>query len=68
MYQQNCVFCHGSDGKGDHGGASLVAVTDLASATETVNAGRNNMPAFRTTLTPDEIRDVTAYVVRGLSK
>jgi predicted dehydrogenase len=37
-------------------------------ATETVTDGRNNMPAFRTTLTPDEIRDVTAYVVRGLSK
>jgi alcohol dehydrogenase (cytochrome c) len=67
-YQQACVFCHGSDGKGDHGGASLVAVTDLAGAMQTVTAGRNNMPSFRTTLTPDEIRDVSAYVIGGLTK
>src|SRR5213075_1076469 len=67
-YQQACVFCHGTDGKGDHGGASIVAVTDLALATQTVTAGRNNMPAFKTTLSPDEIRDVTAYVVRALGK
>jgi len=68
VYTQACVFCHGTDGKGDHGGASLAAVTDLAAAMQTVTAGRNNMPPFRTTLTPDEIRDVSAYVVQALAK
>jgi quinohemoprotein ethanol dehydrogenase len=68
VYQQACVFCHGTDGKGDHGGASLVAVTDLAVAAQTVSTGRNSMPAFRTTLSPEEIRDVTAYVVKALGK
>jgi len=67
-YQQACVYCHGTDGKGDHGGASLVAVTDLAAAMQTVTAGRNNMPPFLTTLTPDEIRDVSAFVIGGLAK
>jgi quinohemoprotein ethanol dehydrogenase len=68
VYQQACVFCHGTDGKGDHGGASIVAVRDLAAAMQTVTAGRNNMPSFRATLTADEIRDVSAYVVGGLLK
>ena len=68
LYTQACVFCHGTDGKGDHGGASLVAVTDLTAAMQTVTAGRNNMPSFSATLTPDEIRDVTAYVIGGLAK
>ncbi len=30
LYEQACVFCHGADGKGDHGGAPLVGVKDLA--------------------------------------
>jgi mono/diheme cytochrome c family protein len=63
LFEQACVFCHGTDGKGDHGGASLVAVTDLAAAMRTVTAGRNTMPPFGTTFTPQQIRDVSAYIV-----
>jgi mono/diheme cytochrome c family protein len=62
------VFCHGEDGKGGHGGgASLGSTTDLAAAIQTVTAGRNSMPPFRATLTPEQIRDVSAYVVEVLA-
>ena len=67
IYEQACVFCHGTDGKGDHGGASLVAVRDLEAAMQTVTAGRNTMPSFRTAFTPDQIRDVSAYIVGALA-
>ena len=62
-YTQSCVFCHGTDGKGDHGGAPLTDVKDLAFAVQTVTAGRNTMPPFGTAFTPEQIRDVSAFVV-----
>ena len=68
LYQQACVICHGADGKGGHGGgAPLVAVNDVAAAIQTVTAGRNTMPPFSTTFTPEQIRDVSAYVVEALA-
>jgi alcohol dehydrogenase (cytochrome c) len=63
LYEQSCVFCHGTDGKGDHGGAPLAAVKDFAAAMQTVTEGRNNMPPFSTLFTPEQIRDVSAYIV-----
>ena len=67
LYEQACVFCHGADGKGDHGGAPLLAVKDLAAAMQTVTAGRNSMPPFRTSFTPEQIRDVSGYVIDVLA-
>jgi mono/diheme cytochrome c family protein len=68
LYEQACVLCHGADGKGGHGvGAPLVGVTDLASAMQTIATGRNTMPGFSATFTPEQIRDVSAYVVEALS-
>ena len=68
VYEQACVVCHGTDGKGGHGvGAPLVGLKDLGTTMQTVTSGRNNtMPAFGTSLTPDQIRDVSAYVVETL--
>ena len=57
-----------TDGKGGHGGAPLAGVKDLAAAMQTVTAGRNNMPPFGTTFTPEQIRDVSAYVVETLGR
>jgi alcohol dehydrogenase (cytochrome c) len=68
LFTQACAVCHGDDGKGGHtGGAPLVGVTDLAAAIQTVTAGRNTMPPFRTAFTPEQIRDVSAYVVEALA-
>ena len=68
LFEQACVICHGADGKGGHGaGAPLDAVRDLDAAIQTVTTGRNSMPAFRATFTPDQIRDVSAYVIQGVA-
>jgi alcohol dehydrogenase (cytochrome c) len=68
LYEQACVVCHGEDGKGGHGvGAPLVNMKDFALAIQTVTAGRNNMPPFSATFTPEQVRDVSAYVVSVLS-
>jgi quinohemoprotein ethanol dehydrogenase len=69
LFTQACAVCHGDDGKGGHtGGAPLDRVTDLAAAIQTVTAGRNNMPPFRSAFTPEQIRDVSAYVVQTLAR
>ena len=67
IFTQSCVACHGTDGKGDHGGAPLDRVADLDAAIQTVTAGRNNMPSFRSAFTPEQIRDVSAYVIETLA-
>ena len=68
LYEQACVVCHGSDGKGGHGGgAPLNRVVDRAAAIATVSGGRNNMPAFGAVYTPEQIRDVSAYVLDALA-
>jgi mono/diheme cytochrome c family protein len=69
LFEQACVVCHGTDGKGGHGGgAPLDRLTDLAATIQTVTAGRNDMPPFRGSFTPEQIRDVSAYVVGGLAQ
>jgi quinohemoprotein ethanol dehydrogenase len=68
LYEQACVICHGTDGKGGHGGgAPLVGVKDLSAAIQTVSAGRNNMPPFSSSFTPEQMRDVSAYVIETLA-
>ncbi len=67
IYTSTCVPCHGADGLGGHGGgAPLDGVADVDTAAKTVEAGRNSMPAFGSSLTPEQIRDVASYVVKGL--
>jgi mono/diheme cytochrome c family protein len=69
LYDQACALCHGADGTGGHGvGAPLVALTDLDAAIRTITAGRNNMPPFGSSFTPEQIRDVSAYVVEALAR
>jgi alcohol dehydrogenase (cytochrome c) len=67
IYRQACVACHGEDGKGGHGGGMpLASVPSAAFAIETVTYGRNNMPAFGSTLTGAQIRAVSEYVAGPL--
>ncbi len=69
LYQQACVPCHGADGRGGHGGgAPLNKTTDLAAVARIVSEGRNNMPPFRTALTPEQISAVSTYIVGDLFK
>ena len=69
VYAQTCAICHGEDGKGGHtGGASLAGLKDVAATIQTVSAGRNAMPAFSTSLSPEQIRDVSGFVVQSLAR
>jgi cytochrome c oxidase cbb3-type subunit 3 len=75
VFQQNCVACHGADGKGNPalGAPNLADGTWLYGSAqpviaETVAKGRNNhMPAHKTLLDEARIHLLTAYVL-SLSK
>jgi alcohol dehydrogenase (cytochrome c) len=69
VYETTCVICHGEDGKGGHvGAASLAELRDVAATIQIVSAGRNTMPAFSTSLSLEQIRDVSAFVVQSLAR
>jgi mono/diheme cytochrome c family protein len=68
LYGETCVICHGEDGRGGHGGgAPLDNARDAASIVDVVTHGRNAMPPFATVLTPEQIRDLAAYVTERLA-
>ena len=50
------------DEGGHGGGPSLQELASIGAANQMVIEGRNEMPGFGATLTPEQIRDVTAYV------
>jgi mono/diheme cytochrome c family protein len=63
VYDTACTFCHGAAGEGGHGGGkALAAMTNSAAIVQIVSEGRNDMPPFGVALTPEQIRDVAAYV------
>jgi cytochrome c oxidase cbb3-type subunit 3 len=70
VFKQNCVACHGADGKGNQqiGAPNLTDRTwlyggDQATIIESIAKGRNgHMPAWKQTLTPAQIHLVAAYV------
>ena len=65
IYTTTCVVCHGPTGLGGtHGGAKLTrALTHDAIAT-VLTKGRNDMPAFGSALSPEQLQDVTGYVLQ----
>lgn len=70
VFAENCVACHGTDGKGmrDFGAPNLTDAIwlyggDAATLTETVTKARYGvMPAWTGKLSEDEIRAVATYV------
>ncbi len=70
VFAENCVACHGADGKGNQllGAPNLTDKTWLygssqAAIEETLTKGRNAlMPAQENNLTPEKIHLLTAYV------
>jgi len=64
-----CAACHGVDGRGGHGGGISLENADTPEfVISIVNQGRNTMPALAAALSPEQLRDVGAYVSTSLSK
>ena len=69
LYRQNCVPCHGDEGRGgqDGGGPSLdQAVADYTGIIRTLWTGRNEMPTYRYSLSKEQIRDISRYITEDL--
>ena len=65
VYESTCVFCHGEEAAGGHGGGpTLENMADAAAIAAVVNQGRNAMPSLRGALSDAQIRDVSAYVMQ----
>ncbi len=65
VFRQNCVVCHGADGRlGLNGAKDLtVSVVPLQERIEIITHGKNLMTPFGTILSPAEIAAVAAYTV-----
>ena len=69
VFNTACVFCHGEQGEGGHGGGpTLQQLRSAAVVLQVASEGRNAMPAFGTSLTPEQIRDVAGFVIERLAK
>lgn len=62
FYQQACVYCHLASGAGGHDGVPLTNATDTLANARVVHNGLNKMPPFSSVYTPEQIRDIGAYV------
>lgn len=62
IYEQVCAFCHLSTGAGGHDGVPLVDATDTLSNARIIYSGLNAMPPFGLVYSPEQIRDLGAYV------
>ena len=66
VFGQTCTFCHGPDGAGGHGGPAIGVALSFDDISRTVATGGSEMPGFAATLSPEQIRDVSAYIEREL--
>ena len=62
VFSELCSACHGSSGEGGHGGPALTNVRNLATIVQMVQQGGAQMPSLGSSLTANQIRDVSAYV------
>ena len=68
IYGETCSTCHGPRGQGGHTGLPLTSVRDLEKVMRTVREGGVQMPALGSTLTPEQIQDVSTYLVERLGQ
>jgi len=66
VFEQTCTFCHGPVGEGGHGGPALRPGMSFGEISALVVSGGSEMPAFSATLSPEQVRDVSAHVARML--
>ena len=71
LFKSKCAACHGPDGKGETPTGKTLKVKDFASEdiqktsdadlSAAISGGKGKMPAYKT-LTPDQVKDLVAYV------
>jgi heme/copper-type cytochrome/quinol oxidase subunit 2/mono/diheme cytochrome c family protein len=69
VFAENCSTCHGATGHGGNGGPDLRTMPlaqEQAGAEMQVTNGGGGMPAFKGTLSEEEIKNVAAYVVEDV--
>jgi len=69
LYTRFCEACHGEAGLGGHGGGAALgtAAHEVRTIIATATNGQNqNMPAFRGALSPEQLRDVAAFISHEL--
>lgn len=66
VYSSNCAVCHGDMGQGGQGIALKTEAAEESDEeiVETVLEGIETMPAFRDTLSDQQIADVLAFIRR----
>jgi mono/diheme cytochrome c family protein len=64
LYLQNCITCHGDDGRGGQHGeaAQLDRARPLADMMNIIANGRNTMPAWSRALNGEQIHDLASYI------
>jgi cytochrome c6 len=72
LFKSHCAMCHGADGAGNTPMGKMEHIVDLHSAQvqsmteaqlETViENGKGKMPAFKTKLKPEQIKDLASYI------
>lgn len=65
-FERNCIFCHGPEGTGGKVKALRSSMLTPEQIVQTISNGKivggNVMPAWKHSLTGDEIRQLAAYV------
>ena len=68
-YKSACLPCHGATGEGGEGGGSSLLKGQTRDAILSVaSSGRNNMPAFASVYSADDLNDIATYIVEVLDK
>jgi mono/diheme cytochrome c family protein len=71
VFADNCSVCHGADGHGGNGGPDLTSIPtakQMAVVVKQVENGGGGMPAFKGTLSQQDIENVSAYVTEEITK
>ena len=71
-FKSSCAMCHGADGSGDTAVGKSMKIPDLHSAqvqsqsdaqlAAVINDGKNNMPPFKGSLSPEQIQGLVTHV------
>src|SRR5581483_4474177 len=70
VFADNCVSCHGATGHGGNGGPDLTSIPSAKNQNRVISQvenGGGGMPPFKGTLTPKQINDVAAYVLKDIT-